>query len=240
MEFGTFVHAIERESRALRAAAERAPGAEVASCPGWDMLDLVLHTGEAHHFWNQVVERRLLSHDDASEPDMPEREDAVNWFSAGAEHLVESLSNADPHEPVWTWAQQKDVAFVARRMAHETAVHRWDAESAAGGPGPVEGELAADGVDEFLDIWVPAQDRPFGRPGESIHLHRTDGDGEWVLQFAPNGASVARSHAKGSVAVRGSASDLLLLLWGRVGPEDVEIFGDDQVLGEFLAWTDLD
>ncbi len=171
---------------------------------------------------------------------MPERDVAVDWFCSAAEQLVTTLTVADPDEPVWTWAQQKDVAFVCRRMAQETAVHRWDAESAAGDPSPVEAGIATDGVDEFLDMWLPGEERPFNRPGESIHLHQTDGEGEWVLYCRSEGIAVERSHAKGSVAVRAPASDLLLLLWRRVPPKDVEVFGDEQLLKEFLAWMDLD
>lgn len=243
MEAHKYVEAIARESRALAAAAERAPNAEVDSCPGWDMLDLVLHTREVHRFWNEVVEQRLQSPEDAedaSRADGPERDGAVGRFRSDAEHLVGTLTGADPDEPVWTWAQQKNVAFVCRRMAQETTVHRWDAESAAGPPAPVEAGLASDGVDEFFDIWMPAEERHFGHPGKSIHLHQTDGDGEWVLYCRPEGVSVERSHAKGSVAVRAPASDLLLLLWRRRRSGDVEVFGDEQFLVEFLAWMDLD
>lgn len=240
MESSTFIDVIAQESRALGEAAGRAPAGEVASCPGWDTLDLVLHTGEVHRFWSQVVERRLQSHEDASTITKPEREGALDWFRSGAGQLVETLTAADPSERVWTWAQQNNVAFVCRRMAQETAVHRWDAESAAGDPNSIETALATDGVDEFLDIWIPAEDRPFNRPGESIHLHQTDGEGEWIVRFGSEGVTVERSHAKGSVAVRAPASDLLLLLWRRVPPADIEVFGDKQLLEEFLAWMDLD
>ena len=51
---------------------------------------------------------------------------------AGVEHLASTLAAADPAAPVWTWARQKDAGFVIRHQAQETAVHRWDAEHAAG------------------------------------------------------------------------------------------------------------
>ena len=53
--------------------------------------------------------------------------------------------------------------------------------------------------------------------GETLHFHRTDGDGEWLVRLTPDGPEVERAHAKGDVAVRGSASDLLLARAGRVG-----------------------
>ena len=43
-------------------------------------------------------------------------------------------------------------------MAHETTVHRWDAQSAAGTPDPVPTWLACDGVSEMIDIFLAAAD----------------------------------------------------------------------------------
>jgi hypothetical protein len=47
--------------------------------------------------------------------------------------------------------------------------------------------------------------------------------------------TVTPEHAKGDAAVRGTASDLLLLLLGRASATDVEVFGDALVLDGFLA-----
>jgi hypothetical protein len=50
---------------------------------------------------------------------------------------------------------------------------------------------------------------------------------------------VEPGHGKGDVAVRGPASDLLLVLMRRVPPGDppVEVLGDAAVLDELLAVT---
>jgi hypothetical protein len=57
--------------------------------------------------------------------------------------------------------------------------------------------------------------------GGSVHLHATDGDGEWFIETG-DGLTWTRAHEKGDVAVRGTTSDLLLLVWGRLGTDAVE------------------
>ena len=89
-------------------------------------------------------------------------------------------------------------------MAHEVAVHRWDAQTAVGAPQPIDRELAVDGIQEAFDI-MPARlaANPPSGAGETIHLHCTDGEGEWLLRLTPDGVVVTREHAKGDVAAAG-------------------------------------
>jgi hypothetical protein len=120
-------------------------------------------------------------------------------------------------------------------MAQELAVHRHDAEAGAGDPHPIDAEVAADGIDEFLDVFCGIAD--FSEPPGTLHLHATDGDGEWFVDTTTGALTWERAHAKGDVAVRGATSDLLLLLWGRVSPDQVEVLGDEQVLTRFRELT---
>jgi len=89
-----------------------------------------------------------------------------------------------------------------------------------------------DGIDERLEnltmsmAFNPAGDGSLVGTGESIHLHCTDVDGEWVLRFDPNGFAFTREHAKGDLAIRAGASDLLLWLDGRRSLDGLETFGD--------------
>ena len=118
-------------------------------------------------------------------------------------------------------------------------MHRWDAERATGDPSSIDPSLAADGVDEILDVLGPtgASGRDGIDIGGSIHFHATDADGEWTLRTDDGVIKVARGHAKGDAAVRGTASSLLLLLWRRIPPTDdaFEVFGDQAVLDRWLA-----
>jgi uncharacterized protein (TIGR03083 family) len=208
---------------------------QVPSCPEWTVSDLLWHAGEVHRFWAQVVRTN------AQEPrglgiERPGDDALVAWFRDGVELSARALEDADPDTPLWTWTSTDDTAaWIRRRMAHETAVHRWDGEVASGQTTPVDRELALDGIDEFVDVFLPegGSSRDLGQG--TIHLHATDGEGEWLLALDGSDAQVSRGHAKGDVAVRGTASDLLLMLWRRVPPDQLEVFGDGAVLDRFLA-----
>ena len=116
-----------------------------------------------------------------------------------------------PATPVWTWGRDKHAGFVLRRMAHETAVHRLDAERTAGREHTIDAELAADGIDEFLFEFLMWVDPNAGALAGSVHLHCTDVAGEWLVgDDGHGGYDVTRAHAKGDAAVRGPAADLLL------------------------------
>ncbi len=127
--------------------------------------------------------------------------------------------------------RRRRAAFWQRRQAHEAAIHRYDAQLAAGSPQPVNGTLAADGVDELLTVLGP---RSFGAalagPPATLHLHCTDRQGEWLVRLTDSGFEVERAHAKGDVAVRGPASDLFLFSHNRRGTDGLEVFGDAAVL----------
>lgn len=72
--------------------------------------------------------------------------------------------------------------------------------------------------------------------GETIHLHATDeSTGEWFITLKQDAIDWERSHTKGDVAARGSASDLHLLLWGRISPSQVEVIGDGSLLDRWQA-----
>ena len=117
-------------------------------------------------------------------------------------------------------------------------MHRIDAQLAAGTVDPIDPALAADGIDELL--WLLPR-RPWAGPiignGETVHLHCTDIEGEWFIGFAPAGLQVERVHAKGDLAVRGSASDLLLWCSGRASIESLDVFGDAALLATFRQAT---
>jgi len=242
MKTEDYITAVERESRDLAGAAEGHLDAEVVSCPGWSVRDLVVHTGEVHRFWTEVVDKRLQTTKEVNDLDYeetPGNDDPVAWFTLGSKRLAQVLREAEPETAVWSWSRQKDVAFVHRRMAQETAVHRWDAQKAARAPRPIEPSLAADGIDEFFFIHLPVEDAPLEGSGETIHFHQSDGDGEWLAHLTPSGVEVSSGHAKGEAAARGTASDLLLLLWRRLPGSDIETFGNRELLERFLGWMDL-
>lgn len=170
----------------------------------------------------------------------PDGEAVLAWYAAGLDPLLAAFDGTDPQTTVHTWAGSQPRRWWLRRLAHETAVHRWDVEAAVhGAPGarPVDATLAADGIEELFENFVPlVGDRDLGH-GETMHVHATDAPGEWQLTFGSPGITVERRHAKADVALRGPASDLLLLLWNRLDADttDAEVFGERAVLDR---WRD--
>ncbi|HWB72304.1 MAG TPA: hypothetical protein VG452_08795, partial [Egibacteraceae bacterium] len=126
-----------------------------------------------------------------------------------------------------------------RRMAHETAVHRWDAEAAAGRARPLDAELAADGIDEYFTVFLRAPQPSYGGPRGTLHVHRLDGPGEWLVHLRPGMPVVERGHARADAALRGTASDLLLVLWRRRPVTSVALVGDAALVEGLLTWVDL-
>jgi uncharacterized protein (TIGR03083 family) len=235
VDYADFFPVITAQAHALADVARMTPlDARVPSCPEWDLGKLVRHTGTAQRWSSGVIRsREPLSHReiDLEIPDDPGG--LPDWLEASAAGLVAALSVADPDDACWTWTDDHHVRFWARRMACETAVHRWDGQAAAGVPEPFDGALAVEGIDEQLaNLPFVAPDAVVGA-GETLHLHCTDRDGEWLLRRGPDGLEVRREHAKGDVALRGPASALYLVLLGRTGAEAVDVFGEP---GALDAW----
>jgi uncharacterized protein (TIGR03083 family) len=242
VEYAAYCEAIGREGRALHAAAAAA-GVEAAvpSCPEWRIADLLAHVGRLHRWIAAIVEgdgEHPSDHWSDAEP--PPEAERLAWFADGVELIADVLLGAEPSTPAWSWTTDNTAGFWARRQANETAVHRWDAQLAAGAAQPIERELAVDGVDEFfylLPYWRGASSLPVS--GETMHLHATDGEGEWLVRLGADGLVITREHAKGDVALRAPASHLLLFLWGRADPSAADVFGDASILDrwqELVRW----
>lgn len=214
------------------------PNAEVPSCPGWDMARLVGHVGRVHRMATAVVGGQLTERPTPNPADAPPTEvgELTNWVQEGVRVLTATLLDRPAESHAWNFANQPQTAnFWPRRMAHETAIHRVDAQAAVGITDPVDTAMAVDGVDEFFMLFaarvLPAH--PTADLGGTLHLHATDGDGEWMIGLTNGELMVEHSHGKGTAAVRGTASDLMLGLWGRASlAEDsrFERFGDVAVV----------
>ena len=234
MDYGDYISALRSNGNAAAQAARDMPiETTVPSCPEWTLRDLAHHLG-SHHRWvagnlDQPPDGKAFKR--REEP--PADEAIPDWLEAGAEMLATKLAATDPAKPCWTWVPFDDsVGFWARRTAHETAMHRWDAQNADGEADAVEPELAADGVDEYLGILGAFRGRRFPEAG-SIHLHSTDTPGEWLVRLDAAGIQLTREHAKGDVAVRGPASDVLLVLMGRKTMVAVDVFGEAPLFERF-------
>ncbi|WP_026313725.1 maleylpyruvate isomerase family mycothiol-dependent enzyme [Actinomadura flavalba] len=207
----------------------------VPTCPGWTLRTVVRHVGVAHR-WAETIVRT-----GASEPPPTVRHDAPDdlaghaaWLLDGAGRLAETLRNAGPDRPVWTWAGPGASAYWARRMTFETVVHRADAFLANGADFTVDAAVAADGIDELFDFLTlpfvlgdPRKKELLG-PGRTVHLHATDTEAEWLLDLTGKTITWRPDHAKAAVAVRAPVTDLFLTTYRRLPADNeaVQVLGD--------------
>ncbi len=232
------------------------PAKAVPTCPGWTVAALVRHLAAGQRRAAAVVAARLGSRPDdtdvdggdrAQEPSPAELDTELAESSAV---LVAALREAGPDAPVQTRFGPGTAASYARRRAHEIAVHRADATLAVGLPYDLEPEVAADALDEWLELAsapqmleISPERRALLGPGRTVHLHATDTpaglDAEWVVDLTGDVPSWRRAHEKSAVAVRGPLVDLLLLVYGRLRVErtGAEVFGDRALLDRWLAAT---
>lgn len=216
--------------------------APVAACPGWDIGRLAVHLGVIHR-WARHCAIHAAPPDDTA-PFEPGDRPLGEWFREGAAELAETLRGLDPAAPTWhPFTVERVAAVWPRRQAHETAVHRWDAQRAVGEPDPIDPELASDGIDEYFELAIPRliKRKELTAPEFSFHVHCTDVDGEWLVWNEDGEYRMKRAHEKGDAALRGPAEAILLRLWGRESTRADELgpVGDEAALAAWLAFAGM-
>ncbi|MCL6736596.1 maleylpyruvate isomerase family mycothiol-dependent enzyme [Streptomyces neyagawaensis] len=228
--------------------------ATVPTCPDWTLEQLVRHTGGSLRWVElnvrtraeeEVPEERVPLYDGPDKQGDPAELDA--WLARTGEELLATLREAGPGAPVWSWGWERTAGFWARRMTHELVVHRADATLAAGLPYEVAPEIAADAIDEWLEIVEFVQrTQPHDAaaelrgPGRSIHLHATDAPAdvtaEWFVDLTEKGVRWRHGHEKATVALRGPLTEVLLAFYRRLPPDGgrLEVLGDRELLDFWL------
>jgi uncharacterized protein (TIGR03083 family) len=195
--------AIDIHADALKRAALKAgPAARVPNCPKWTVRDLVGHIAFVHCFAVGLAVNR------PAKPVPPvDWEDLLGWWDGQRLALREALAK-DPGAPAYSPYPGFDVTVGdwTRRMAHETAIHRLDAESALGDVPPTRFEpgFANDGIDEFLTYLTP-------RLGRKADVRVTTPERTWTLGTP-------------DAEIDGTADDVYRALWGR--PHRASVTGD--------------
>jgi predicted lipid carrier protein YhbT len=91
-------------------------------------------------------------------------------------------------------------------------------------------------VDELLWGFASLRNRRLrADPPRSLHLHATDTGADWLVRIEPDRIDVSREPADADWSVRGSASDLYLLLWNRRGTDGLQVEGDPALLDLWRA-----
>ena len=207
--------------------------AAVPGCPGWDVEALLRHIGDVHRWAATIVRDQVQDRlrRDFVGPD--DREGLLTWYREGHAQLLDALSSASPVGSFWMWGPAPNaLAFWTRRQAHETAIHRWDVEQAAGPPSPFPPGAAADGIDEWLMLAASRVKVP-GGDGRTLRVAPSDVPDRWLVELHAEGIRVQRGGLAGDCRLRATASDLFAVLMNRHDGPGIAVEGDPRVLG---AW----
>jgi uncharacterized protein (TIGR03083 family) len=251
---------IDERSIAFRAAVMSAPGLalQVPTCPEWTLLDLVQHLGEVHRFWAAAVNAGPAAappSESASEviATAPrEREPLLAWSAESTRQLLDALRQAGPDRGCWTWwgksQSPQTTGAVARHQVQEATVHTYDAQITLGAPLPLPDAAALDGVEEFLFSCCAGTD-PWPREAAAVDYHASEGrswrlslsaDGARTTRLPPPSAMPAIPAVQGSdvafAAVRGTAAELVLALYGRIPVDSLKLDGDRRLFDLLKDW----
>jgi uncharacterized protein (TIGR03083 family) len=255
MEIPQHITIVGQEAKLLAEAAELSGlEADVPACPGWNVRDLVRHLGEIH-LW--AAAHVAQPHDkpwvdDVDEltafwPDLavfwPDDSDLITWYLETNANLVRSLESAPADVDAFTFLEAPTpLAMWARRQAHETAVHRFDAQDAAGIPSGFDPAFASDGVDELLVAFAQRKETWPVDDATTMLAHAEDTNDRWHLTLAPDGITTVRGDGPADLTLTGTASDLYLVMWNRIPDNRISAMGDLAVLDAWhgnhrVRWT---
>lgn len=206
---------IVAETNLLAEAIRTAPHARVRKYPSWDLAQLGRHVAEIQGWAMGIVRDGV--------PDRPARSkltDVPDDEVAGVLHIAAAglagvLDACDRDASVWTFGPGGTNAFWCRRMLFETTIHRWDAEDAIGRTSAVSDDVALDGIDECLSVYLDA-----ALP-------------DWSL--SADGVAVTASTGGDSCTVSGSPLEMWLFLMGRRGLRGLQVAGDTAAAESLVA-----
>jgi uncharacterized protein (TIGR03083 family) len=208
--------------------------AAVPGCPGWDLAELASHLGGVHRWSRRAMTEGRPGTIRAQAP--AGRQPLVEWFAAGAAALHQTLRDTGPDTPCWTMSPPATARYWMRRQAHETAMHRWDAEASQGVAGGFDPLLAADGVAEVVEMFFPRQVR-LGRQKPLAARLRIKVTGGAAHTLAGDGLDPDAAARECDATVAGPADALLLLLWKRATLDDsrLSVTGSPAAARDVLA-----
>ena len=208
---------------------------EVPSCPDWTLRELVAHLARTFG----TISRRANSAE-APPPgefgqtvELDAGEDVLGEFEEAVTKTATSFDGLRLDTPAWNPAPlAKTAEFWFRRLMCETAVHRWDAQMAGAATEPIDGMIAAAGIEEAFDALVPMGRRTDDSSVSGVlQLFATDIDRQWFVRLREGRESLLDSDSIDvdnttiQASASGTASDLYLALWGRLPVDVLDLAG---------------
>ena len=224
MEYRDYLGQLDRDIGELLARMGSAELAtEVPSCPGWSLADLAYHLAEGYQHKIEVI--RTGVRPDPWPPESPRQiwgAPVLEFLEASAADFATELRRREPDQPCWTWyPEDQTVGFWARRMTHETVVHRWDAEDSVHQHTPIDAGIAVDGIDELLVVFLSGDWSDDPQPPPFGDVDVIAGRARWRVSLSADEV-VARSwplpmgnSPTADAQLEGPEQALLLSLWGR-------------------------
>jgi uncharacterized protein (TIGR03083 family) len=227
MDNSRFLDCLAADFARLRAVVPMDQSAQVPSCPGWTVADLTRHVGEVY------LHKTLAMREGAEPEQWPPKdladEEPIALLDRAYADLRHEFATRKPEDLAGSWyTPNQTVGFWIRRMAHETVIHRIDAELGSKQPvAPVPADLAVDGIDELLNVFVAYGVATWGdyfkdilaaSPGRTYTL-KTDG-AAWQVRTAPGRFTVEPAPIDNSadVTITGEPMALLRWVWNRENP----------------------
>ncbi|MFK4086610.1 maleylpyruvate isomerase family mycothiol-dependent enzyme [Kribbella sp. NPDC020789] len=256
MEFERHCQLIVEQSELLAGHLSTRPelGTAVPSCPGWNVGQLARHVGGAHREATVVARTgEAPPNDQFRDPTHWYRTPAEcaaadvaglgHWLTDGATELAKALIEFGPDIPISMPTENPTTRFTARRMCHETVMHRADAALALGVPYVVDPEVAADGIDEWMELCalpLHFEVHPWMRellgPGRTLKFQATDTPDRWYVDLTGEAIRWHHEDDQAAVTIHAPITELLLLIYKRrpAHGADLEIHGDTELLAYYL------
>jgi hypothetical protein len=169
--------------------------------------------------------------------------DPVAAVEHGYDVMLEELAMFESHQS----ADHRLAAFWIRRMAHETAMHRIDADLAMRRPStPIPPELAVDGVDELLTVFLARETTQWTKQYAAElsdwaprWLMVSCGEAAWHVRVRPQGVEVTpldpRQPREAGCGARIDCDAETFLRWAYNRPmaQQVVVSGDRPMIEQF-------
>lgn len=219
IDYGRMLDVLGSQVRLMLATANRAPHDRiVAAAPGFTLGDTVRHVGSMYRMAHTWLTTGASPQEWQQRP--ADGQQVTAYLEESHQALADELAAHQPDDPCSTWyPSEQNYAFWARRMMHESLIHRGDMQSAArirprperkekrditldlaadipadiepDITGGVDDDVAVDGVGEVMAVWFAHRLRELGVFGNRTARVLVDiGAAAWLAGMDRANASV--------------------------------------------------